>query len=228
MSTSSRSPRHILHPNDAEPGERTAAAELARALGGTVLAADAAANTGGRSRGITVTLARRGLPKGLPARAKDTSAWMWLRLADDDTGEIVATHGSFLFCAARLIATHSAALPREKLAGGIWLPATFGFHRPHWDACFTQYWRSARGFDPEHYAATLAESGFTHAEVNGLQAHMPYEDLAPFEYYPQFYTYGPGFNHFVETPLTAGIWPALYLDANLEHLKKLAEIVRRY
>ena len=31
---------------------------------------------------------------------------------------------------------------------------------------------------------------------------MPYEDVAALEYYPQFYTYCPGFNHFVDTPLT--------------------------
>ena len=76
--------------------------------------------------------------------------------------------------------------------------------------------------------ATLAEAGFTHAEVNSLQAHMPYEDLVAWEYYPQFYTYSPGFNHLVDTPLTRGLWPALYLDANLEHVKKLAGFARRY
>ncbi|ATC64623.1 hypothetical protein CMV30_12010 [Nibricoccus aquaticus] len=153
---------------------------------------------------------------------------MWLRIAENGTGEIIATHGSFLFAAVRLLSSGISELTREKLAAGLWLPATFGWHRPHWDACYTQYWRSARKFDPEHYVATLAEAGFTHCEVNGLQAHMPYEDSVAFEYYPQFYTYAPGFNHFVDTPLTQGIWPAQYLDANLNHLKKLADLGRRY
>ena len=153
---------------------------------------------------------------------------MWLRIAENGTGEISATHGSFLFAAVRLLATATSDLTREKLAEGVWLPATFGWHRPHWDACYAQYWRSARKFDPERYVAALAEAGFTHCEVNSLQAHMPFEDMVASEYYPQFYTYAPGFNHFVDTPLTQGLWPAQYLDANLEHLKKLAALGRRY
>lgn len=213
---------HVYHPPGAEPAELTAARELAQ-LSGAALAEGAA---GGR--GVTVALARRGLPAGLPGKARDAAAWMWLRIRDDGTGEVCATHGSFLFAAVRLLRTAPADVTREKLAAGLWLPATFGWHRPHWDACYTQYWRSARKFDPEQYVAALAEAGFTHCEVNGLQAHMPFEDMVPWEYYPQFYTYAPGFNHFLDTPLTQGVWPAHYLDANLNHLKHLAGLGRQY
>jgi hypothetical protein len=212
----------ISHPAAAEPGEITAAQELGKLTGATVRSGTA---TGA---GVTVSLASRGLPNGLPAKAKDAPAWMWLRIAENGTGEICATHGSFLFAAVRLLATATSDLTRAKLAAGVWLPATFGWHRPHWDACYTQYWRSARKFDPERYVAALAEAGFTHCEVNGLQAHMPFEDMVASEYYPQFYTYAPGFNHFIDTPLTQGVWPAHYLDANLNHLKKLADLGRRY
>jgi hypothetical protein len=221
--------RAIFHPIDATPGEITAAAELAGAMGAEV-SVSARADAGD---GLNVALARRGWfhSSQRPPVAEASSAWIWLRIAANGTGEISATHGSFLFAAVRLLLNHAAAdstLLREKLAAGLFLPATFAWSRPHWDACFAQYWRSARGFDPEHYVATLAEAGFTHAEVNSLQAHMPYEDLTASEYYPQFYTYCPGFNHFLETPLTRGIWPAMYLDANLEHLKKLAALARKY
>ncbi|MDI1336888.1 MAG: hypothetical protein PSU94_11965 [Lacunisphaera sp.] len=209
----------VNHPASAEPAEITAALELAKLTG---------ARTGATGPGVTVALAWRGLPAKLPSQAKGSTAWMWLRIADDGTGEICATHGSFLFAAVRLFATNASDLTREKLAAGLWLPATFGWHRPHWDACYTQYWRSARKFEPERYVASLAEAGFTHCEVNGLQAHMPYEDTVAHEYYPQFYTYAPGFNHFVDTPLTQGVWPAHYLDANLNHLKHLADLGRRY
>lgn len=218
--------RSLLVAPNATPGERTAAAELSRLTGAPapVVAASGAA------KGLRVALATPELVASLrlPAGAAASSAWMWLRVADDGTGEIVASHGSFLFAAVRLLAQPLSPLTRERLAAGLWLPATFNWHRPHWDACFAQYWRSARGFDPEHYVATLAEAGFTHAEVNGLQVHMPHEDLVAWEYYPQFYTYGPGFNHFVDTALTRGLWPALYLDANLEHCRKLAALARKY
>ncbi len=211
--------KHVSHPTSAEPAEITAARELARLTGAMLSPAPG---------GVSVALASRGLPRNLPPSAKKSTAWMWLRIADDGSGEVCATHGSFLYAAVRLLATGANDVAREKLAAGVLLPATFGWHRPHWDACYTQYWRSARKFDPERYVAALAEAGFTHCEVNGLQAHMPYEDTVAWEYYPQFYSYAPGFNHFVDTPLTQGIWPALYLDANLTHLRKLADLGRRY
>ena len=218
--------RAVFYPVNASPGEITAAKELVHVAGPTT-ALTASATPG---RGVNVSLASGpwAATVKLPSDVRERTAWTWLRIADDGTGEIVATHGSFLFAAARLLAHGVGGATREKLAAGLFLPATFGWHRPHWDACFAQYWRSARGFDPEHYVATLAEAGFTHAEVNSLQTHMPYEDLVAWEYYPQFYTYSPGFNHLVDTPLTRGLWPALYLDANLEHTKKLAAIARRY
>lgn len=213
--------RAVLAAAQPEPGELTAAHELARLTGATLGAP-------GATSGVRVALAKRGLPAGLPAKAADESAWMWLRITERGEGEICATHGSFLFAAVRLLAGGTTLLAREKLAAGVWLPATFGWHRPHWDACLTQYWRTARKFDPEQYVAALAESGFTHCEVNGLQAHMPVEDFVPFEYYPQFYSYCPGFNHFVDTELTRGMWPAMYLDANVQNLRKLADLGRKY
>jgi hypothetical protein len=210
----------VFFPTAAEPAELTAAQELAKLTG--------ARATAGTGKGVSVALASRGRPAKLPTKAADTTAWMWLRIAEDGTGEISATHGSFLFAAVRLLANSPSDFTREKLAAGVLLPATFGWHRPHWDACLTQYWRSARNFDQEHYVASLAEAGFTHCEVNGLQAHMPLEDFVAHEYYPQFYTYAPGFNHFVDTDLTKGTWPGHYLDANLNNLVKLANLGRKY
>ena len=221
QTTSPLALRTVLVPAQPEPGELTAANELARLTG-------AALGAPGATAGVRVGLAKRGLPAGLPAKAADESAWMWLRVTERGDGEICATHGSFLFAAVRLLAGGTTLLAREKLAAGVWLPATFGWHRPHWDACLTQYWRTARKFDPEQYVAALAESGFTHCEVNGLQAHMPVEDFVPFEYYPQFYSYCPGFNHFVDTDLTRGMWPSMYLDANVQNLRKLADLGRKY
>jgi hypothetical protein len=205
----------------AVPVEHTAAKELALLTGAKI---SLAARPGA---GVNVALASRGWVKKLPAAARDQRGWMWLRIADG-AGEITADEPALLFAAVRLLVNGLSDTARAQLERGLFIAASFGWHRPHWDGCNTQYWRSARGFDPEQYAATLAESGFTHCEVNGLQAHMPYEDLVTDEYYPQFYTYAPGFNHFLSTPLTRGLWPEMYLEANLNHLKKLADIGRRY
>lgn len=213
--------RTIHSPVSAVPVETTAARELALLTGATIVRS-ARAGTG-----VNVALASRKWVKKFPSAATKQRGWMWLRITDG-TGEITADEPALLYAAVRLLTHGLSDVTRDKLEKGLFIAASFNWHRPHWDACYTSYWRSARGFDPAHYAATLAESGFTHCEVNGLQAHMPYEDLVADEYYPQFYTYAPGFNHFLETPLTRGLWPAMYLEANMNQLKKLAEIGRRY
>ena len=107
----------VSHAAAAGPGEITAARELARLTGATL-----AATPGG----VSVALASRGLPARLPAKARDETAWTWLRIAEDGTGEICATHGSFLYAAVRLLASGASEFTREKLAAGLWLPATFG------------------------------------------------------------------------------------------------------
>jgi len=214
--------RSITYPAKFQPVEQTAAVELARLTGGR------AAKSAQPGKGVNVALAPRDWAKFLPKSKAAEPGWMWLKLEDDGTGEIIADTGSLLYAAVRLLAHGLGDDAREKLARGLFLPATFPHHRPHWDSSLTQYWRSARNFDRERYVATLAESGFTHVEVNGLQAHMPMEDSVVSEYYPQFYTYCAGFNHFVDTPLTAGLWPSHYLEANLNNLKSLAALGRSY
>ena len=212
--------RRVTFPANGQPVEQTAAEELARFAGVT---ASAAARPG---PGVNVALAshRWGKVKGVPA----AGGWFWLRLTDTGTGEIIASEPVFLFAAVRLLANGLSGMSRAKLERGLLIKAAFDINRPISDSCLTQYWRTSRHFDPEQYVATLAESGFTHLEVNGLQAHMPYEDSVQSEYYSQFYTYGPGFNHFIDTPLTQGIWPAHYLEANLNHLINLAALGRKY
>ena len=209
---------------DAEPAEITAAQELARVSGAALHSAGSPAE----ARGVTVALPRADWFSGLSRRTPPGEGWMWLQVDADGRGEITASHGSFLYAAVRLLATDPVTCSTARLAEGIFLPATFPWHRPLFDACLTQSWRSIRNFDAERYVAAVAEAGLTHLEVNGLQAHMPYEDLTAWEYYPQFYTYAAGFNHFVDTPLTRGLWPAMYLDANLNRLRQLVELARRY
>ncbi len=207
-------------PFSGAPVEKTAAEELARLAGVT---ATAASRPG---KGVNVALASRrwAKVKGAPA----DGGWLWLRLTDTGAGEITASEPAFLYAAVRLLANGLSHVSRAKLEAGLLIKGAFDMNRPISDSCLTQYWRTARNFNPEQYVATLAESGFTHLEVNGLQAHMPYEDSVASEYYAQFYTYSPGFNHFVDTPLTQGIWPAHYLEANLNQLIKLADLGRKY
>lgn len=214
--------RSITYPAKFVPVEKTAAEELAKLTGVTP-------TTGNRpGKGVSLALASRKWSAAAQTAAKDTPGWMWLRIDGQGTGEIIASEGSGLFAAVRLLAHGLADSTREKLAKGLLIKRSFAMNRPIWDGSFAQYWRSNRKFSPEQYAETLAESGFTHIEVNSLQASFPYEDSVPGEYYSQFYTYCPGFNHFIDTPLTRGIWPTQYLDANLERLQNLAALGRKF
>ncbi len=215
--------RSITLPTKFAPVEKTAADELAALTGAS---ASPAARAG---KGVNVSLASHQWAS--PAAQKATrgkSNWMWLRLAANGAGEIIASEGSGLYAAVRLLVHGLTGASREKLATGLLIERSFSMNRPIWDGSFAQYWHTNRKFCPEQYAATLAESGFTHLEVNSLQASFPYEDSVPGEYYSQFYSYCPGFNHFIDTPLTRGIWPAQYLDANLERLQNLAALSRKY
>ncbi|GAB5561245.1 MAG: hypothetical protein SynsKO_28920 [Synoicihabitans sp.] len=212
--------KNITISSSASPAETEAAHTLAERTGATVVAADQAGN------GFSVALAERNLVN--PPDTEGQAQWIWLRLTDDGTGELVATHGSFLFSGLSLLENGLTAEVRAKLCDGVLLPATFNFHRPHYDACLTQYWRSARGFEDEAYVRKLAETGFTHCEINSMHAHFPYEESVEAEFYPQFYTYCAGFNHFVNSQLTEGLWPEHYLEANLMRLKHLAKLAQRY
>ena len=212
----------ITYPAKHQPVEKTAAEELARLTGGI---AGPAARPG---RAMNVALAARGWAPAAARAARGAEGWIWLRVSDTGAGEVIASEGAGLFAAVRLLAHGLTGATREKLAKGLLIRRSFTMNRPIWDGSFAQYWRSNRKFSPEQYAATLAEAGFTHLEVNSLHTHFPYEDSVPGEYYSQFYSYCPGFNHFIDTPLTRGIWPAQYLDANLARLQSLAELGRQY
>ncbi len=206
--------------NAASLAEKEAATVLAERTGATISTAS------GPGNGFNIALAARNWIS--KPKEADSNQWIWLRQTPEGAGELIATQGSFLFSALNLLEQGLSADLRAKLADGVLLPASFNFHRPHYDACLTQYWRSARGFEDEAYVRKLAETGFTHCEVNALHAHFPYEESIESEFYPQFYTYCAGFNHFVNSKLTEELWPEHYLEANLIRLKNLANLARRY
>ncbi|WP_221029748.1 hypothetical protein [Actomonas aquatica] len=216
-------PTHITYPDPADKTEIQAASLLAR-LGKAQLQPSAqSTDTTGTFK---VALAARNWVEVPDAAAH--AGWIWLRLTADGSGELIASQGSYLFTGVHLLEQGLGPDQSGKLADGLLLPATFDIHRPLHDACLTQYWRSARGFDDEAYVRALAEAGFTHCEVNALQAHFPYEESIQAEFYPQFYNYCAGFNHFIDTELTRGLWPAHYLEANLNRLKHIAALAKRY
>jgi hypothetical protein len=117
---------------------------------------------------------------------------------------------------------------QDRLSEGLLYEAPFDFHRPVFDYVLAQSARNARKIDDETYVRSVAECGFTHLEVNAIQAPYAVEDGVPNEYYAQFYTYCAGLMQFVDSKLTRGLYPIEYLTANLNRLKHLAALGRKY
>lgn len=114
------------------------------------------------------------------------------------------------------------------VAGGTEFRTAFSWNRSTFDFFLTQEGRIQKGLDPDGYVRRLAESGFTHMEVNGLAFPAPIETGPPGETYPMFYTYCPALDQFVESDLGTGLYPGDYLSANLDFLKRNAELARKY
>ena len=160
--------------------------------------------------------------------ASRSAPWMWAQFAPDGSGAVTASVPSLLYALARLLPDRLAGLGPETLREGLFLRAPFYWNRAHNDYALSQTARTARGFEPEVYVRHLAAVGYTHVEVNSLASPVPHEPGVPDEFYSPFYTYCPGLNQFVESPLTRGVYPAAYLSANLNRLKRLADLCRRY
>ena len=212
----------VSHPSVGHPVTGTVAALLENSLGSQT--------TRSVERGEGLRLSVEGGPWDVPAGLPDNRppAWMWAQISADGSGDLCASQPSFLYALACLLEDETLDLSSEELADGLLIEPTFAFNRPLYDQILTQVARTARHFDAEAYIEHLARSGFTHLEVNGLAFHIPFEPGVPSEYYNQFYTYCPGLSHFVDSALTRGLYPAEYLQANLNRVRKLAAIGRRY
>ena len=210
----------VTIPTTAPQGVATAARALCAALGLPPPSASSSPGTG-----LNLDVSGGDWALDVPAQE---GAWQWVRISADGSGELVASHPSFLVALAKMLTDGELDDRAADIERGLMLPSSFAFHRPLYDYCLTQIARSARGFEAEPYIASLAEAGFTHLEVNALQSHVPFEPGVPSEFYSQFYSYCPGLNHFVDSSLTRGVYPVEYLRANLNRVKTLAEIGRDY
>jgi hypothetical protein len=147
-------------------------------------------------------------------------------LEENGSGYVEASHGRFLYGAARqILRDDTRRIPRGT--PHVARPA-FSWNRSCYDIFLTQEARIQRHLDPETYVRRLAESGFTHAEVNALASPMGIETGPKGEVYPMFYTYCPALDQFVHSRLNEGLYPYYYLSANLAVLKRNAALARKY
>lgn len=216
----------IYYPAGGDNVEKTAATTLARLHNlNAPLAYDR--KEAEQIDGVRVCLAAN-LESLLPATDAIKGHWIFLQINSEGAGLITASYPSLLFAAVHLLVDGLNPEQRRSLSEGLLLPAGFTWNRPLYDTTLTQIARTVRDFDQESYIAHLARCGFTHLEVNGLAFHTAHEPGVPGEFYSQFYSYGPGLMQFVDTKLTRGLYEVSYLQANLNRLRRLVGLGRKY
>ena len=154
--------------------------------------------------------------------------WLWAQVNTTGEGEITASEPALLYAWAHWLCEGLTPEQQAALSNGLLCKASFSWNRPLFDTTLTQVARTTRRFDAEAHVERMARCGFTHLEVNGLAFPEPREPGTPNEFYSPFYTYCPGLNQFVDSPLTRGVYDPDYLQANLNRLKHLAALGRRY
>ncbi|RMD93339.1 MAG: hypothetical protein D6814_15785, partial [Calditrichaeota bacterium] len=224
--------RFVQIPQDPLPVEETCVRELQNAGLGKYqrIYGEDARKAGLSGPVLQLMVYRKGrvLPAEILAGAPKEANWAYIRFRATGDGEIYVSHPALLFAYVVQLLEADLDKPVSAFEDGKFFETAFTWHRPLFDYLLTQSWRSARDFDPEGHIREMARAGYTHLEVNGLVAPVPFEDPVPGEYYSQFYTYCAALDQFVQSELNKGIYPIEYLTANLNLLKKYAALGRKY
>jgi len=158
--------------------------------------------------------------------ALSKGSWMYFRIDDDGSGELVTSSSNLMyamFYQIELWRDNSA----DEFKKGIVVRPAFEWLRNYSDFLVGTR-RYSRSFDANAYVKQAACQGFTHITVNGLGVPHPFEEGPPGDSYSEFYDYTPDLDQFFSTPLLKGYYPAWYLEANLNFMRRIAETARSY
>ena len=154
--------------------------------------------------------------------------FIFVRLQTQDSGWIVSSHAHYIFSFISYLLNDLSDNDIDRFSVGEIITPAFKWQRISYDYFLTQEGRIQRNLDRDSYIRELARLGFTHIEVNGLASSMSLETGPKGETYPMFYTYCPALDQFVYSTLNRGLYPYYYLSANLDNLKKNAELAVKY
>ena len=213
---------------EAPPVVRTVAAELATVTGGEVVV-DGIQAPRSQVAGQFHIRAISGLiesDKRLVESAGSDS--VFLRIAADGSGVLAVARERLLFAFVTYLLRDLCEVEVRGLTEGRVFRTAFTWNRSVYDYFLNQEARIQWRLNGEAYLRRLAESGFTHVEVNGLAFPQGRETGPAGEAYPMFYTYCPALDQFVSSDLNAGLYPTEYLSANLDRLKRHAELAGSY
>ena len=154
--------------------------------------------------------------------------WMYFRLTEQGGGELVTSKPHLLYGLFCRIAEEWLTADLKQFQQGWSAATTFKWQRSLMDIFFAHQYRTARHFDREAHVRETARLGYSHIEVNCLATPIPYEKGVPNEVYPHFYNYCAALDQFVDSRLNQGIYPAEYLQGNLNLLKYNASLALKY
>jgi hypothetical protein len=154
--------------------------------------------------------------------------WMLVRIGEQGGIELLASRPHLLYYLSTFVREDWATLPVEAFRTGKIVTPSFPNLRPVYDLFLTQHARTVRNFNREEHIRHLARLGFSHVEVNGLAMPVPFERGPQGELLHRFYTYCPSLDQFVASRLNRGFYDDDYLQANLNFLKKNAQIAEQY
>jgi len=159
--------------------------------------------------------------------AGGSPGWFRFRIAADGTAELTASHRHLLYTAFCRLRDEWSGGPTKEFAQGRTVSMRLSWLEGN-DRLFAYLPRLALGYDPEATIQELARIGCSHVSVNLLASPTAFEQGPPGEIYHRFYSGSPDLDQFVSSDLTRGLYPPEYLQANLDLLKKNAELVLAY
>ncbi|MBE0461351.1 MAG: hypothetical protein IBX60_06940 [Candidatus Aminicenantes bacterium] len=223
--------RKIRIPQKGYPVERTIAEELLQQIGGSIdIQAVKDMDMKSEKWAFYIAVADENLKKLLSQmRVQLPSEKEWIAFSVDENMccWLISSKPYFLYAAFSYVMENMLDSDVSRLKKWV-RKIAFDVEKSTFDLFLTQYARLIRKFKREHYIREYARLGFTHIEVNALAFPFPYEKGIPGEFYSHFYTYAPALDQFVQSSLNHGTYPAEYLQANLELLKKNAQLVVKY
>jgi hypothetical protein len=154
--------------------------------------------------------------------------WALVRVRPGAGLEILASAPHLLFHIYSFATEDWIDRPVGEFSGGVIRRPSFPRLRPSYDSFLTQHNRTVRGLDREEHIRNLARLGFSHAEVNALAFAVPFERGPEGEVLHRFYTYCAALDQFVASRLNRGVYDQDYVQANLNLLKKHANLAEKY
>ncbi len=213
--------RILLAPGSPLP-LRTAASELARATGATVVEH---AHPAIPSAGDILLVLAADLPRYPELQSGAGVSREWELVRPLGGGLVIAGSTPRNVCRAALGWLANPAGETGRLS-------TYRFDERFtmWDNSMNQMYRFSNGFDRARHIREIALLGHTGVEINRYADagyHVRYRKF-PLDSYAWYMSYAPALDAFVESALTQGIYKREELAANLADLREAAALARSY